>query len=371
MGAPPGALVEAGRRVHDTAFANVVSGSYGGIGPNFAAVRFPSYAYLGVPLLVLLAVSAVTWWRSRVAWSLVILGVAAWVCSWGSSLGTQYGPKATRLDAWWVPWHLLSGIPLVSEILPIRFGGLVVFAAAMLLAISLDGWWRLIAGRLRERPDGDRRRRLVPTAILLTAVGAAALIPVAATTPVPYALHTSAPPVWFSRVAPDLPPATKVLAVPFAGQAAMGWQAQADLHFDLVGGFAVVPGPTGRSVFVSPPAAPVRLLDRLSQTAQTFQTVGPPAGTQSEVSTVRRAMGRWGVQVVVVAKVGGDPAYSAGFMTAVLGRAPRIQDGSWVWDGVGRAAPLRLSTGALAHCAAAAHGRQGAVPACVLAAGGG
>lgn len=369
LGAPPGALVEAGRRVHDTGFANVVSGSYGGIGPNFAAVRFPSYAYLGLPLVVLLAVSVVTWWRSRVAWSLVVLGVVAWVCSWGTSLGTQYGPRATRVDAWWVPWHLLSGIPLVSEILPIRFGGLVAFAAAMLLAVSLDGWWRLLAVRLGGRSAGGRRSRLVPLAVLLTAVGAAALLPVAATTPVPYVVRTSATPAWFTRVAPRLPPATRVLAVPFAGQTAMGWQAQTDLRFDLVGGFAVVPGPAGRSVFVSPPARPVRLLDRLSQTAQTVQGVGPPAGTPSQVSTVRGAMDRWGVQVVVVTGVGGDPAYSAGFMTAVLGRAPRIEDGSWVWDGLGGAAPLHLPRGALDRCTAVAdHGRPGAVPSCVLAA---
>jgi hypothetical protein len=348
-----------------------VSGSYGGIGPNFAAVRFPSYSFLGVPLLVLLAISAVTWWRSRVAWSLVIVGVGAWVCSWGTSLGTQYGPKATAVDAWWAPWHLLSGIPLVQEILPIRFGGLVVFAAAMLLAISLDGWWWAISRRLaRPRPDADRRSRLVAS-VLLTAVGAAVLLPVALTTPLPYVVRTSPTPAWFTRVAPHLEPATRVLAVPFAGQAAMGWQAQADLRFDLVGGFAVVPGPTGRSVFVSPPARPVRLLDRLSQTAQTFQTVGPPAGTPDQVLTVRQAMDRWGVQVVVVTRVGGDPAYSAGFMTAVLGRAPRIEDGSWVWDGLGRAAPLHLPPGGLARCAAAAdQAPPGAVPGCVLKAAG-
>ncbi len=372
LGAPPGAVVDAGRRVHDTGFANVVSGSYGGVGPNFAAVRFPSYAFLGVPLLALVAVSVLTWRRSRVAWALAVLGAVAWVCSWGTSLGTQYDPRATRLDAWWAPWHLLSGVPLASEILPIRFGGLVAFAAAMLLAVSLDGWWRLVSEWIGEQTQGAHRRLLLAAGALLAAAGAAVLLPVATTTPVPYALRSSSPPAWFTRVAPHVRSATRVLAVPFAGQAAMGWQAQAGLRFDLVGGFAVVPGPTGRSVFVSPPAPPVRLLDRLSQTPQTFQSVGPPAGTSAQVSTVRHAMERWGVQLVVVTRVGADPAYSAGFMTAVLGRTPRIQDGAWVWDGLGRNAPLRLPTGALAHCAAVSvRDRPGVVPACVLVAGGG
>ncbi len=306
------------------------------------------------------------------AWALAVLGAVAWVCSWGTSLGTQYDPRATRLDAWWAPWHLLSGVPLASEILPIRFGGLVAFAAAMLLAVSLDGWWRLVSEWIGEQTQGAHRRLLLAAGALLAAAGAAVLLPVATTTPVPYALRSSSPPAWFTRVAPHVRSATRVLAVPFAGQAAMGWQAQAGLRFDLVGGFAVVPGPTGRSVFVSPPAPPVRLLDRLSQTPQTFQSVGPPAGTSAQVSTVRHAMERWGVQLVVVTRVGADPAYSAGFMTAVLGRTPRIQDGAWVWDGLGRNAPLRLPTGALAHCAAVSvRDRPGVVPACVLVAGGG
>jgi hypothetical protein len=157
--------------------------------------------------------------------------------------------------------------------------------------------------------------------------------------------------------------------VPFAGQAAMGWQAQAGMGFDLAGGFAVVPGPTGRSVFVAPPAPAVGLLDRLSQSAQTFQAAGPPAGTPGQVALVRRALDRWGVQVTVVTRVGGDPPYSAGFLTAVLGRAPRFRDGSWVWDGPGTRPPLRLPAGALAACAARpGSAGPGAVPRCVLAA---
>lgn len=367
LGAPPDALVSAGSRVHDTGFANVVGGSYGGIGPNFAAIRFPTYDYLGIPLLVLLAASVVTWWRSRVAWSLVVAGLVAWACSWGTMLGTQYGPAAAQVDPWWAPWHLLSHVPLVADVLPLRFGGLVAFAVAMLLALSLDRWWRLAAGR-----PGIRRRGAVAAGAVVAAVGAAVLVPVAAATAVPYVVRSSRPPAWFVTVAPHLTPGTVVLAVPFAGQAAMGWQAQAGMGFDLAGGFAVVPGPSGRSVFVTPPAPAVGLLDRLSQTAQTFQTVGPPAGTPVQVALVRHAMDRWGVQVTVVTTVGGDPRYSAGFLTAVLGRAPVFRDGAWVWEGLGRSPPLRLAPGALAACAAhPGSAGPGAVPACVLAAAGG
>lgn len=371
LGAPAAALVSAGRRVHDTGFANVVGGYYGGIGPNFAAVRFPTYDYLGIPLLVLLVVSAVTWWRSRVAWSLVVVGAVAWACSWGTSLGTQFGPASARVDPWWLPWHLLSRVPLVADILPIRFGGLVAFAVAMLLALSLDRWWSLATTRLRARG-----RPALAVGAAVAAVGAAVLVPVAAATAVPYVVRSSAPPPWFARVAPHLAPGTVVLAVPFAGQAAMGWQAQAGLRFDLAGGFAVVPGPGGRSVFVEPPAPAVGLLDRLSQTAQTLRTVGPPAGTPAQVATVRHALDRWGVQVVVVTRVGGEPRYSAGFLTAVLGRAPRFAHDAWVWDGMGRAPPLRLPPGTLAACAAGAGSSQAVtqatpatVPRCVLAAG--
>jgi len=67
-----------------------------------------------------------------------------------------------------------------------------------------------------------------------------------------------------------------------------------------------------------------------------------PSGTRADLSSVRHAIAVWRVNTVVVAPQphanyllqGHDPTYAAAFMTAVLGRLPRISAGAWVWDDV-------------------------------------
>jgi hypothetical protein len=58
---------------------------------------------------------------------------------------------------------------------------------------------------------------------------------------------------------------------------------------------------------------------------------------------------------------GQDPLYAAAFMTAALGRLPRVEAGAWVWDHVQADArlPLRTDRGVLDACVAAAAGRPG------------
>jgi hypothetical protein len=70
---------------------------------------------------------------------------------------------------------------------------------------------------------------------------------------------------------------------------------------------------------------------------------------------------------------GRDPTYAAAFMTAALGRLPRVQAGAWVWGNVqfGRLVPLRLKAGSLASCVQLGQRRSGGtvatmrVPNCV------
>jgi hypothetical protein len=86
-----------------------------------------------------------------------------------------------------------------------------------------------------------------------------------------------------------------------------------------------------------------------------------PSGTPAELAAVRRALAVWEVNTVVIAPRAGssfllqghDPTYAAAFMTAVLGRAPHISAGAWVWDGAsGAVPPLTLAPGAIAACVA-------------------
>ncbi len=371
-GTTPSALVDAGVRVHQSSYFNITGGYYGGAGPNAGPVHLPSLIYFGVPLIVFLVVSVVTWYRWRLAWALVIGSVIAWLFSFGTTLGYRPGGGAGQRSPWWLPWHLFAHLPLVADILPIRFGVIVTFGAAMLLAISLDRWSALLAGALSRRrgahtaATGGRRARTAAAAVM-TAVGVGVLVPVALTNSVPFTVVSTPVPAWFTVDAPRLPEGTVVLVLPFAGQRAMGWQAQTGFHFDLAGGFAVVPDPDGTSAFVSPPGGAVAVLSRLSSDPESLQDTPLPS-TAQQATQVREAIDRWGVGVTVVTAEGRQPLYSVAFLTAVYGRAPTYRHGVWVWSGPPASAPITISPSTVATCStvASAAPAHAAVARCVL-----
>ena len=371
LGTTPGALVTAGVGVHAGSLFDAVGGYFGAIGPNAGPFHLPSLVYLGPLLAGFLVVSSVTWYRSRLAWTVVAGTLTAWVCSFGTTLGTEASTPSRLEHPWWLPWRLAAHVPLISDILPIRFGGLVSFGVGLLFALSLGGWWRLLDRALRRRAGGRparaARASLVAGAVV-TAVGLGVLVPVALASPVPYTVTPSAPPAWFTGDATRLAPGTVVLVVPFAGQSAEGWQAQGGLHFDLAGGFAVVPEPDGRSVFVEPPGGVVAVLGRLSVPPSALLTTPLPSSA-ADLSAVHDALVRWHVGVLVVTRVGIEPDYSAAFFTAVYGRPPVDRQGVWVWSGP-PGTPLTLPAGTLAGCARTAAGTDDplASPDCVMAA---
>jgi hypothetical protein len=96
-----------------------------------------------------------------------------------------------------------------------------------------------------------------------------------------------------------------------------------------------------------------------------------PTGTPAQYAAVRRALRVWGVDSVVVStdpaapllQQGQDPVYAAAFMTAALGRLPRVEAGAWVWDHVeaDTSPPLRTGRDALGACTQKAEGRSGRV----------
>ena len=174
-------------------------------------------------------------------------------------------------------------------------------------------------------------------------------------------------PAWFTDDAPLLPAGTVVLVIPFEGQRAMGWQAQTGLHFDLAGGFAVVPDADGTSAFVAGPSGAVAVLDRLSSDPESLQDTPLPS-TDAQVAEVRTAITAWRVGVTVVTQEGRQPAYSAAFFTAVYGRLPTLRHGVWVWTGPPGPQAVALGPTTLADCtpAAAAAGVSLAAPTCVL-----
>ncbi|MBV8462785.1 MAG: hypothetical protein JO368_05800 [Acidimicrobiales bacterium] len=143
----------------------------------------------------------------------------------------------------------------------------------------------------------------------------------------------------------------------------MAWQAVDRMHYSQAGGG----GPQGVVRRAGSAAAGFAQLTVLGF------GVGVPAprGTPAQLAAVRHALALWQVNTVVIStnpgvpprEEGRDPTYAAGYMTAALGRLPRIEAGAWVWKDLrlGRAAPLRLPDGTLLSCAERAEGGTGRV----------
>ena len=184
-------------------------------------------------------------------------------------------------------------------------------------------------------------------------------------------------PRWYAEVAPTLPSGRVLLSYPppFSGiQSAMSWQAVNRMHYGQAGGG----GPQGVAKRAGSAAPGFKVLSQLA-----FAVGRPlPTGTPDQYAEVRHALAVWQVTTVVIAgstpaplhQQGGDPSFAAAFMTAALGRLPRVQAGAWVWDDVqlGHLAPLRLKAGSLDSCVQLAQRRSGRtvatmrVPNCVV-----
>jgi hypothetical protein len=302
--------------VHGTNIYAILGG-YGG-------TALPSSAYVGWGFLGVLTGGLVVWARDRRLW---FFGAVFAVCV-GCSFGERKGE--------WEPVRVFAHLPVVENIIVQRFMIFGFMAAAIMLALILE----------HARNDLPRWIRVTggPGAILgagaALVLSAIALVPVASAfaDALPFAMAPVTLPRWYTQVAPHLPANRVVLAypAPFSGiQEAMAWQSVDAMHFSQAGGG----GPQGVDSRAGSAKAGFALLSSLAFGV----TVPMPAPTAPVLKAVRQAIRLWGVNTVVIAPgpvhesiflQGHDPAYAAAFMTAALGRPPRIEAGAWVWNDV-------------------------------------
>ena len=262
-------------------------------------------AYLGLPLITLLALVVRRRWHLPVVrWASIVGGVLA-LLSLGDTL--HVAGADTQLP---LPWALTSAIPLIHEVLPVRFSLMVFLMVALLIAVFVDatlvtpGW----------------RHRLVPAVALGLSI--AALFPA-----VPFLTSPLGAPRFFSRPSAlhALPEGSVILAAPFAvvGKAdAMYWQAEASMWFRMPEGEAFVPSPYP---LYPPPSATEFALVRIAD--GTVPLAAIDAGVPSQI---RDDLRRWHVEAIVVGPM--PHRYEAvALLTAVMGRAPSARDGVEVW----------------------------------------
>jgi hypothetical protein len=322
---PVTAIVNAGPYVHKPSPVAALAGYLGAQGP--------SYSYLGWGLIIFVAISAPLWWRRRLAWCALVAGSWALILSRGAD------------TTGWRPWNLFNRIPLVSDAWPARFSDLVALSAALLLAISMDGWWKWI--QRRTIAHRDARSNLGPprwhhaavrtTAGLVVVAGVvAALLPIAASYTLPFTEQSLPIPAWFTHEAKQLPEGTRVLTIPYStlpaiDSGSMAYQAEDRLRFNLAGGYALVPGASGSgSIWRHPLGGTTKILENL--TLGPYFGVPEPKNSPNEIAKVRASLHQWGIQVFVIAQHNNAP-YTVSFMTEVYGRPPLKQHRAWVWYG--------------------------------------
>jgi hypothetical protein len=291
--------------------------------------------------------------------------VAFWL-----TLGALLMSAPAWLSHLWLPWHQLSTLPVLREILPDQIAPFVALFIAFVLAIGLDAFF------VAPRPPASWRaaHRVALTAAASVAVALLALVPVFVTFDVPFRVVPTHLPPYLRDAAPALPAGTVLLTVPFAisGSAQpMLWQAVDEMHFRLAGAALKTPGVLGGPVGDGAPGSARRILYDLTLTGSAL-----PAGTPAQLATIRRALAQWQVEQVVIAGTSRDPIYTSGFFTMALGVAPTFVHRAWVWTlHPGTPLPAPVTAASLPQCRAGAQARDDrghplAMARCVLASAG-
>ncbi len=215
--------------------------------------NLPEYlGYLGWPLLIVLALAMIAFWRRLPVRATAIAALVLSVFSLGGTL-LYSGHEHAWLK---LPWYWLQSLPVLSAALPDRFSLVADGAAAALLALAVDAAVPALAafasGR-RSRLASGRRSRLASgwrPAALVVAVAVLAVLPIVPK-PLPAAAATPLPDGWSAAFAElKLPAAASVLVVPLPMSTftePLRWQADTGEPASIVGGYFMGPAWDGHA----------------------------------------------------------------------------------------------------------------------------
>jgi len=293
-------------------------------------------AYLGWPLIFVLAAVAVVSWRKPAARAAALTLVVLTVFSFGGHPQTRGVPDPSVS----LPWHWLEEHQLLSSVLPDRLSILIDGAAAVLLAFGLDALTlRAETGRAARRGE----RGLAPVALSAAVLACLPLLP----GPLPAANTTPLPRGWSTAfTALRLPAGARVLVVPVPTNIltpAMRWQADTGYPARLVGGYFIGPGAGGQAYIGGTGVSPTSwYLDRLwaaglprtspfaSAAGAAGLPIAGPTGPASvdqapTPSQVRTDLASWSPAAIVAVTAAGSPL--ARYLVMLLG-PPSVQSGT-------------------------------------------
>jgi hypothetical protein len=233
----------------------------------------PEYlAYLGWPLLVVLAAIAVTCWRHLSVRVAAVTFAALEIFSLGGTLMPGGSGRVGVL----LPWHWLGSLPLLDAALPDRFAIVADGFAAALLALGVD---------LFRQRAWVTRRSWGPA--LVGAVAVLAVLPIVPR-PLPVAAAARVPSGWSAALAAlRLPAGARVLVVPIPTATftePMRWQATSGQDIDLVGGYFTGPGPGGQAYIDGGVMSPSALYLNVLWEGGAFLQVPPRSQMQGQIA---------------------------------------------------------------------------------------
>jgi hypothetical protein len=302
-------------------------------------------AYVGIPLLVVVLGVALAWGRLRprngVLRCSVVLGAIALVFAMGRT--AHLTPHlSTHVP---LPDRVVTRVPFLSDLLPVRFAIVIDFALSLGLAAALGE----VRDRLaeRRRRSGAHHRRASGEPGLLPTTGAAALGVLALVSPAlgvqwPYPVRqVVVPAVYRSALVTHLEPGSILLGYPVMNgfrSDPLIWQAESGYRYDMVAGYGFIPGP-GPHPLGSLPPSPVTNLFGDAQVGDLA-----PAIPASEERAVLVELERWHVDAIVVLPSGTSYRRLAAILARMLSTRPHHLDGAYVVTGV-----RRLTARALAN----------------------
>ncbi len=280
-------------------------------------------AYVGLPLILVVIIGVIRL-RSAVLRLSAVLAAVALVAAMGRTL--HLTPKLST--GVWLPDRLITKMPFLDNVLPVRFMIFVDLFLALGLAVVLGSVRDYVAAR--RGPNG-RKSGLV-AAVCAGALGVGVIASPALGAPWPYSTRQLAEPaVYRSAAITRLRSGSILLAYPVMNgfeADPMIWQARAGMPYSMVAGYGFVPS-NGPHPLGSLPPSPVTTLFGDAEVGLLSPTISP-----ARAAAVRNEIRAWQVTDIVVENVGKRPRYLVGILTRLLRQRPRLLDGAWVWLGL-------------------------------------
>ena len=271
---------------------------------HFANSPTENGSYLGVTLVLLLAVGTVVLWRrSTVVRVAAIFAAVAFVVSLGGGLVVKSEPSALS-TGFPLPERIFTKLPVLSNTIPVRYSLYVALFGALLLAVVLDALHDALAPRSAGRHTAPARARRRPGVaarwVVPGAVAVVALLPLVPNVPFT-AVGPVGTPLYFSTTVDRIPVGSTAIVYPYSSSLtpnAQMWQAVADLRFRMPGGYFLVPQPPDDHIAFSPTIGYGR--DTLTATTLTELAAGrPPALSPALRASLLSQWRAWHVRTLI------------------------------------------------------------------------